>query len=490
MKIYQEYGWLLHWLYYTALPLTILLIAFRNPQFGRRWFCGVEQRLNKIARRPVLAAGFVGIGSLLISICISLFLRWPLPAITDEFAYLLAADTFAHGRLSTPTHPMWVHFESVQIFHQPTYGSKYHVGQSLALAVGILISGHPIVGVWLSTALACTAVYWMLRAWVTARWALRGGLLAVVYPLTLQWSQNFWGGAVAMLGGAMVLGALGRMMWQPSPRAAWIMGLGLAVLANSRPFEGVVLSLFLSGALLKWMLSPVGPTLRVTAKNIVLPVSIVLLLTAGAMGFYNKKVTGSVFRLPYMVHEETYAMAPFFLWQNSRTGLTYNHEILRQFQLEFWLKPHAEQRESFAGFAKGVGEKIQILANTYFQLWMLAIPLLVFPWVHKTDPWLRFAVLTCGGFVLALLMGTFIQPHYAAPAISMLFVLIVRSMRYLSIWKWRGQATGRFLARGIFIWCAASLVISGLSFTYRTLAFDLWREFPRERARILTELNQ
>ena len=127
----------------------------------------------------------------------------PPPNTPDEFSYLLAADTFARGRLANPQHQLWEHFETLHGLVRPTYASKYPPALGLALALGQVL-WIPVAGAWLCTALAAAATTWMLRAWTAPRWAVLGGVLAGLHP-QVYWlgAQTYWGASPAMLGGAI-----------------------------------------------------------------------------------------------------------------------------------------------------------------------------------------------------------------------------------------------------------------------------------------------
>jgi hypothetical protein len=147
------------------------------------------------------AEGWHGAVAVLLAACIpliaqlALLIRVPIPypSIHDEFSYLLAADTFVHGRLTNSPHPLWKFFESFHILQQPTYMSKFPPMQGLVLALGQLIFGHPYWGVCLSAALMCACVCWVLQAWMSWRWALAGNLwLGAKFVAASMWARWLW----------------------------------------------------------------------------------------------------------------------------------------------------------------------------------------------------------------------------------------------------------------------------------------------------------
>jgi hypothetical protein len=405
----------------------------------------------------------------------------PAPANHDEYGNLLLGDTFAHGRLSNPSHPLWIHFESFHILQQPGYFSFRPPGPGLFLAVGQWLGGYPWTGVWLSMGGMTAAICWMLQGWFPQRWALLGALLAAIQVGSISyWMNSYWGGAAAAIGGAVMAGALGRLRRRPEARWTLVLVAGFALLLNTRLLEGGLMGMGTAGAIL------LVPRLRNSWRGVLLPGFAGLILTAGWMAYYNYRLTGSPTLLPYKLGLETYKVAPSLAWEKQPPPKQYNHEILRRcyegWELDAYLK--WKKRPLMASYLSNIAHVWQFYVRP-----ALTIPLVMLPWVlrgHRLRPlWLMAAPVMAG-----LAVMVWYNPHYLAGITCVVYGAVIQGLRYL---KASPRPAARPLAGAAPVLCSVTMVLAlGLTAAGWQDDYRSWfGRFPemREREHVLERLR-
>jgi hypothetical protein len=427
-------------LFYTLEWLIVLgaLLLFPRARGPRRsaWI----GRLRGLARRRHLAV--------LAVFCLSLFGRialltiepFPEPAVHDEFSYLLGADTFAHGHLTSqpPLDPE--SFEAFHVLLTPTFNSMYPPASAAFYGAGQAIFGTPRAGLLLVMALACASLCWMLQAFVPAEWALLGGMLSVVHISWFSYFGNtYWGGATAMLGGCLLLGAGQRVLkgWQSQVVALTWLGVALILLLNTRPCEGGVLAL----AVLVYLLLRPAARGRMLSRR-ALPGLAVLLLGCAATGVYVQAVTHSA-TLPWSLERKQWAITPPFIFQPAAEARPYRFADERELYTQH--EPHDYNlQQTVSGFFAVLGEKL-------FRQWLFFIgPALTAAFLLglvRTVRSRRFRPMTVlqGLLCLALLPETWMQPQYVAVGIGMLYVLLINGLRTAQVLQRRRLRGGAIL---------------------------------------------
>jgi hypothetical protein len=446
----------------AGLVVISIILALLCPNFSNRRFTKLEGVLARFAKRRCVAVLFVGLAAIVARISVLPVLPIAYPGIPDEFGHLLAADTFAHSRLTNPTHPMWVHFENLSTIQRPSYASKYPPAQGAILAVGQVVFGHPFWGVCLSVGLMCAAICWMLQGWLTPELALLGGIIAIVrLGMFSYWANSYWGGAVAALGGALVVGALPRIKAGQRARDALIMAVGLSILANSRPYEGLALSIPVLIALIIG-LRGTGIHLRQALIKILLPQLAFLAITFSFMGYYCWRVTGNALRTPYQVSQETYYPTPIFLWQRLPKMPEYNHPLIQQ-HLEHWELPIYQTGRDHPIL---MAEARIFFFSLFFLGPLLLAPFLILPfvlpygfaWKHLSSDSQILLVIAVASLIAGL-MPLFFNPGYAAPVTATLYALVLKALRRSRGLTLGQNLTGVSFSRWLLLSCLVLIFV-------------------------------
>jgi hypothetical protein len=380
-----------------------------------------------------------------IALRLALLPRYPIPSpnVSDDFSYVLIADTLRHLRLVNPPHALPEFFETFFVLQQPAYVSIFPLGQGIAIAIGWMLFGHPWAGVALSIGAVSALCYWMLRGWTTPGWALIGGFLAAAEfgPLN-QWMNSYWGGAVSACAGCLVFGALPRLRKSGRRRDAALLGLGLAMQLLTRPFEAI----FLLASVFLFILPDWQRMLRpaIIAAITVLP-------AIGLMLVDNKLATNSWTILPYMLSRYQYGVPTTFTTQSLPVP---HRPLTREQQLDYdaQSEAHGAGTDTFTEFWARWASRLVFYRFFLFAPLLLVLPAFCFALREHRFVWVLVVIFL---FSVGTNFYPYFYAHYVA-AVACLFLLIaVVGLDRLSRWTIRGQTVGWDCARILLFLCAA-----------------------------------
>jgi hypothetical protein len=423
----------MRWVGFSASDfLELFITAVFVALAWRRW---IEPYGRRLAQSSGWSMAFLAL--LPIALRLALLPQYPIPTpnVSDDFSYLLIADTLRHLRLANPVHPLHQFFETFFVLQEPAYASIFPLGQGLVLAIGWTLFGHPWAGVAVSIGALCALCYWMLRAWTTPGWALVGGLLAVIEfgPLS-QWMNSYWGGAGAACAGCLAFGALPRLRCGGRARDAALLGLGIGVGWLCRPYETIFLILSVGLYLL--------PAWRSMARSVLWAAALVIPTVALSLA-QNRAVTGNWTMLPYQLSQVQYGVPTTFTFQPIPTP---HRPLTREQQLDF--EQQSQVHEMAGNYWPRWVSRLRFYRFFFLAPLYLAIPVFLLRFREYRFAWVLLAIFL---FSLGTNFYPYFYTHYIA-ALTCLFVLIaVAGLQRLSLWNEEAARILLFLCAAHFL---------------------------------------
>lgn len=326
------------------------------------------------------------------------------------------------------------------------------------------------------------ALLWLLRGYLPWHWAWAGSLVWTIHSkLLVTWGLTYWGGALAMLGGCLLWGAVPRLARRPQIPDAVALATGVLVLANSRPFEGALTAVAAALALgyLFWK----SGDKRLWFSRVLIPSSLVLALGLGLLGTYNYHITGSPTKLPYTLYSPQYETARSLLFQTPNPRPVYRHNVMARF--------HDMERGLFDRRRTNLSVYLYDLLrvrSAYYAMFFLNIYLAIpfFAFVLSRKP--RFDWVVLGTLVAVYMCSSFsltYLPHYLAPLTGLIAYATVQGTRRLL----HARRLGTPLLRRTFL--LGTLLAVGIQTLGTAVRWsDPTRSPVQFRANLLTELTR
>jgi hypothetical protein len=333
--------------------------------------------------------------------------------------------------------------------------SMYFPAQGMLLAAGKVIAGHPWWGIWFSSGVMCAVICWMLQGWVPPFWALFGGLLAILrLGLFSYWVDMYHGGTIPAIGGALVLGTVPRILKRATPWHGLLLGAGAALLAYSRPYEGVLICVPAGCFLVYSLWKRSQADLRLLAVRLS-PFAAVLVGCGAFLAYYDWRVYGKALTLPYEVNRATYAVAPHFVFNKIEQEPQYRYAVMRDFYVNGELQDFRNVR-TVGGFVARTAQKAGVTVLFFFGIALL--PALVALPRILADRRVRFLLWGAVFFGIGIAVNAWIFPHYVAPLTAGIYALLIQGIRHLRCWG-RRDGTGLSVFRGMAIVCVVLTVV-------------------------------
>jgi hypothetical protein len=312
-----------------------------------------------------------------------------------------------------------------------------------------------------------------------------GALLTVLrYCSTDYWMNSYWGGAVAAAGGALVLGAYGRL-WKRrlSPRTGVLLALGLLLLANTRPYEGLLYSIPFGIGVLLWLYRRLREKV-LPVRSFVLPLVVVLIVGFATMMLYFWRSTGNPLRMPYTVNQELYHPTRPFVWQPLHE-VHYNHPVMQKVYTA-WEMGFYNRTRTLSGIVSYGWERVRSYLDSY--LYGLMFPFIVGLLYAFRKPRWRTVVgsvaLMFVGMTLVMWQGLL---HYSAPAACALLLISLVGLRVISTALRRKNHFGLRFARAYILVYAVMLFF--LQLPVIEAAAHPRYSWARQRSAIVSEFD-